>query len=369
MPLSVTNRGIVPQLDDVAKTSLNDNRRLVRAGDFVINSRSDRRGSSGTAELDGSVSVISIVLTPRQLDPAFVHHLLRSSAFQEEFYRWGNGIVADLWSTRYSSMKSIVIPVPPLREQHEIAKQLDRETAVIDELIAEQEALLASMAERRTTMVLDAVSGGPASGQRLRHVVTRVRQGWSPQCEAVPADEAEWGVLKTGCVNRGAFRPEENKRLPDDVEPRPETVVRRGEIVVSRASTRDLVGSAAVIDGEYPRLMLSDKLYALTVDESAAEPEYVALRLGTRPLRDLIELEASGASHSMQNISQADILNLPMDLPPVDDQRAALAALRGRTAQIDELTAECRELIALLKERRAALITAAVTGKIDVRAS
>lgn len=117
-PLSVTKNGIVPQLETAAKTDDRDNRKGVRVGDFVINSRSDRKGSAGLSALDGSVSLINIVLEPRNIHPRFAHHLLRSSAFQEEFYRWGHGIVADLWTTRYSEMKNIRLAIP----DHEIQK-------------------------------------------------------------------------------------------------------------------------------------------------------------------------------------------------------------------------------------------------------
>ncbi|MGR3197658.1 MAG: hypothetical protein ACU0DM_02835, partial [Paracoccus sp. (in: a-proteobacteria)] len=94
-PLSVTMQGIVPQLETAAKTDDGDNRKLVRTSDYVINSRSDRKGSGGISDYDGSVSLISIVLKPtKAIHPRFAHHLLRSPAFQEEFYRWGHGIVA-----------------------------------------------------------------------------------------------------------------------------------------------------------------------------------------------------------------------------------------------------------------------------------
>ena len=106
-PLSVTMKGIVPQLETAAKTDDGDNRKIVRIGDYVINSRSDRKGSGGVSEHEGSVSLISIVLEPKNTDQRFAHHLLRSPAFQEEFYRWGNGIVADLWTTRYGDMKNM----------------------------------------------------------------------------------------------------------------------------------------------------------------------------------------------------------------------------------------------------------------------
>ena len=84
-PLSVTKQGILPQLDSAAKSNDGDNRKKVCSGDFVINSRSDRKGSSGISPYMGSVSLINTVLTPISLNSRFVHSFFRSHAFQEEF--------------------------------------------------------------------------------------------------------------------------------------------------------------------------------------------------------------------------------------------------------------------------------------------
>lgn len=264
--------------------------------------------------------------------------------------------------------KAIEIPVPPLEEQGRIADYLDRETAHIDTLIEEQQRLIEMLRERRHAVVEAAVATVRTSGTRLKHMIRSVRQGWSPQCFSWPADGVEtWAVLKAGAANGGRFRPSENKELPADEIPRPEITVIRGDLLVSRANTRELVGSAAVVDGDFPRLMLCDKLYAFTLDENRADPRFVASVLGSRRWRDLIELEATGASHSMLNISQSDIVNLPMLLPPVAEQRRLLRYLNSETTKIDQLVAESERFMELARERRSALITAAVTGQIDVR--
>lgn len=159
-PLSVTKGGIVPQLETAAKTDAGDNRKRVCVKDFVINSRSDRKGSSGVSELEGSVSLISIVLKPGNINPNFTHHLLRSYPFQEEFYRHGKGIVADLWSTNYSEMRNILIPSPPEPEQTAIANFLDHETQKIDNLIAKQQKLIELLKEKRQAVISHAVTKG-----------------------------------------------------------------------------------------------------------------------------------------------------------------------------------------------------------------
>ena len=157
--LSVTKNGIVPQLETAAKTDDGDNRKRVCGGDFVINSRSDRKGSAGVAESDGSVSLICTVLSPRSdVLPAFIHHLLRSVPFQEEYYRYGKGIVADLWSTNYGEMRNILLAIPPPTEQSAIATFLYRETAKIDALIAEQQRLIELLQEKRQAVISHAVT-------------------------------------------------------------------------------------------------------------------------------------------------------------------------------------------------------------------
>jgi len=266
-------------------------------------------------------------------------------------------------------LAAIPLPLPSSPEQRAIADHLDRETAEIDRLIAALERFIGRLQERRQAVVEHEIAEvvPAAPGTRLKHLVRSVRQGWSPQCFPWPADGVEtWAVLKAGAANRGVFRPEENKELPEDLEPRPSTVVRRGDLLVSRANTRDLVGSAAVVSGDYPRLMLSDKLYALALDESKAVPRYVAHLMASRRVRDLIEMAASGASSSMLNISRDDIVNLPMNVPDVAEQHLILKHLDEETAEIDNLITKTQRHIELVRERRRALITAAVTGQINI---
>lgn len=159
-PLSVSMAGIVPQMDSVAKTDNNDNRKRVAIGDYVINSRSDRRGASGISTYDGSVSVISIVLSPkRKFFGKYLHHLFRSYSFIEEFYRVGRGIVDDLWTTRYSVMKSIEFSYPTYDEQKQIADYLDEKTAHIDRIITTINSQIDQLKKLRKTLINDVVTG------------------------------------------------------------------------------------------------------------------------------------------------------------------------------------------------------------------
>ncbi len=159
-PLSVTMKGIVPQLESAAKTNDGDNRKLVRKGDFAINSRSDRRGSCGISEYDGSVSLINTVLCPKgSMHPGYYNWLFHSPLFSDEFYRWGHGIVDDLWTTNWQDMKKITLPVPPLSEQALISDFLDKKCAEIDSIIADKKSQLDALAEYKKSLIYEYVTG------------------------------------------------------------------------------------------------------------------------------------------------------------------------------------------------------------------
>lgn len=160
-PLSVTMKGIVPQLATAAKTDDHDNRKLVRKGDFAINSRSDRRGSCGISDYDGSVSLINTVLTPRgEMNPRYYDWLFHTEQFADEFYKWGHGIVDDLWTTRWQEMKSILIVSPPLAEQQAIASYLDDRCSKLDEIITEAEKSIEEYKVLKQAVIFEAVTKG-----------------------------------------------------------------------------------------------------------------------------------------------------------------------------------------------------------------
>jgi type I restriction enzyme S subunit len=262
-------------------------------------------------------------------------------------------------------LRALRIPNAHPVVQCAIADYLDQETTRIDTLIREQRLLIEMLRERRAAVIAHATSHGVEV--EFRRVIATLRQGWSPNCESWPADGVtEWGVLKVGCANTGRFQAAENKRLPDNEKPRPELAVRQGEIVMSRSNTKDLVGAAAVVDRNYPRLLLSDLTYGLSLT-SDADPAFVAYALGSADLRMQISAASKGMSHSMQKISQRDIRELRVRLPALDEQRKVAAYLDEKTTKIDMLITESERFIDLARERRAALITAAVTGQIDVR--
>lgn len=159
-PLSVTKNGVVPQMDNVAKSMAEGNtRKKVCKDDFVVNSRSDRKGSCGTSPMDGSVSLIYIVLKPTQINPKFADYYFRCNDWVEEFYRNGKGIVADLWTTNYSIMRNIEIALPPYIEQQQIAAYLDEKCGKIDAVIEKISTQVERLKELKRSLINEVITG------------------------------------------------------------------------------------------------------------------------------------------------------------------------------------------------------------------
>jgi type I restriction enzyme S subunit len=203
--------------------------------------------------------------------------------------------------------------------------------------------------------------------RRLKFCLTSIEQGWSPPCENRPAEIEEWGVLKVGCVNGVNFDSNENKSLPLELSPIPELEIKPGDVLMSRANTRELLGSASLVMQVRPRLLLCDKLYRLKLMVEVINSSYFVFAMGSHGVRFQLEREATGASNSMQNISQSTILNLVIPVPDIAEQEAIISYIERETAKIEALISKIGEAIEKLKEYSAALISAAVTGKIDVR--
>jgi type I restriction enzyme S subunit len=174
-------------------------------------------------------------------------------------------------------------------------------------------------------------------------------------------------VLKVGAVNEQEFNPRENKALPSSESPVARYEIRSGDFLVSRANTRELLGSAALVGSVRPQLLLCDKLYRLAIRDDHLLPEYLLYFLRSKPGRAQLEREATGSSPSMQNIGQSAIRNLWISLPPLSEQRVVAAYLSRWRHRINTAITTIQTGIDRLREYRAALITAAVTGQIDVR--
>lgn len=389
------NENITADLDFMAASASIEqiDRLTLGQGDVIITKDSETPDDIGVPafvkdRLEGVVCgyhLAMLRMIPGVATGSYLARTLQSAFLRAQFATSAVGM------TRFGlgkyEIENAIVPKPPMEEQSKIATFLDFQTAAIDALVEEQRRLIELLKEKRQAVISHAITNGlkpdapmkdsgiewlgkvPAHWdvKRIKYVLRKLEQGWSPQCESFPAEDGEWAVLKVGCVNGGRFNENENKALPPELTAIPELSIRRGDVLVSRANTRELVGSAVVSESDFPHHLLCDKLYRLNVESDLCLPEYLATFLSTPHARGEIELAATGASSSMVNIGQSTLTEMFMPLPPIAEQHEIATFITSESAKADELTAAATRAIDLLQERRAALISAAVTGKIDVR--
>ncbi|SRX94508.1 restriction modification system DNA specificity domain-containing protein [Nitrosomonas sp. Is79A3] [Mycobacterium shimoidei] len=319
------------------------------------------------------------------LDQRFLGYIVRTDLFKQAGIAAMTG-AGGLKRVPDEHVRNFRVALPPMDEQRIIVDFLDHETAKIDALIAKQEQLIATLREDRIATITHAVTKGldpnaemkdsgvewlgeiPAhwEASRLKFVVKSVDSGTSVNAGDWTPSADEIGILKTSCVSTGRFNAAGSKTVVDPEEiGRVTCPVRGGSLIVNRANTPQLVGSTGYAAEDYPNLYLSDKLWQVRLRSASAK--FIHLWSQTEAYRSQIAAKCVGASSSMQNLSMGDFRDIAFGLPPMPEQQLIVEYLDAHCAKLDALIAKSEQMIGALREYRSALITDAVTGKIDVR--
>lgn len=383
-PLSVSKGGIVPQMENVAKSDANDNRKQVLTGDFVINSRSDRKQSCGVSKLDGSVSLINTVLYGFDKDrviPEYNNYLLKNYGFAEEFYRWGHGIVADLWTTRWQEMKNIEIPVPSIKIQEDILSELRIKSKNINLLIFNQEQQIEKLKQYKQSLITEVVTKGldpdvPKKDSGVKWI-EMIPKHWIVKRTKFVANALEKGkgitkeeVISDGdiqCVRYGEIYTKYNQGFTDCVSRtnleiiQPHQFFEHGDILF--AGTGELVeeiGKNVVYLGNEKCLAGGD----IIVMKHHQDPAFLNYALNS--IYSQKQKSYGKAKLKVVHISADNIGNVKIALPPLDEQQRIATYLDDKCAKIDRLIAIKQEKIDKLNDYKKSLIYEYVTGKREV---
>lgn len=379
-PLSVTKQGIVPQLETAAKTDNGDNRKLIRKDDFVINSRSDRRGSCGISEYEGSCSLINTVLKPQtNMCNRYYGFVFKSDSFADEYYRWGHGIVDDLWSTKWIDMKSIYIPAPDIAEQERIADYLDAKCSKIDGIIEKQQAIIDKLKEYKLSIITEAVTKGinpnveiKDSGikwigyipkcwniSRLKYLSSEIGDG----LHSTPVYDSEGDYYFMNGQNIGNEKlvfSDKTDRL-NELEYMKYKKPLLSENTIFITLNGATYGKSSFYNGE--KVLLGKSAGYITL-KSSENKRYIRYYLQSRTAKIFMELSLCGST--IANLSLKTLNEFIIPLPSEDEQRRIVDFLDVRCKLIDHNIDEKGKIVEKLQEYKKSLIYEVVTGKKEV---
>lgn len=357
-----------------------ENFKHVEEGDFVISLRSFQGGIEYSAYL-GCVSPAYTVLrgTKRTWDTYF-KYLLKCDPFINILQSVTSGI-RDGRNVSYDQFGMVDLPFPPLPEQTAIAAFLDRETAKIDALVDEQRRLIALLREKRQAVISHAVTKGlnPAVSMKPSGVdwLGDVPEGWtvaaikrycakitdgahiSPDTEGgvfpfvSTKDVSEQGIDLENCLltSETSFRCMQSTGC----QPYP------GDILFSKDGT---IGRTAIVNSEI-EFVVASSLIIIRPRPEEVTSDFLNYLCQSKMVASQVSSFVKGAG--LPRLSITNLLKIVGSFPPLMQQQQIVDFLDGEVTKLDALAHEAEAAIALLQERRAALISAAVTGKIDVR--
>ena len=357
-------------------------RRRVRDGDVLVSTvRTYLRAIAPLSDPPENMiaSTGFAVIRPRAVNSAFLGYLFRSEFLVAAIIARSVGVSYP--AINASDLMRLSIPVPRVDEQSAIATFVDRETAKIDALIAEQEKLIALLKEKRQALISHAVTKGlnpdapmkPSGIDWLGDVpahwtlrplkyLARFQSGGTPSKEnlAFWGGQIPWASAKD--IKTEVLFDTEDHITDDAIASGTASLVVTGAVIV--------VVRGMILARTFPVTLLGAPM-AINQDLKALIPTkplasgFLAWYLRGTASESLNRLDEAG--HGTKALRMESWSSLPIALPPLDEQQQIIDSIETQAHNLDVLAEESAHAIALLNERRSALISAAVTGKIDVR--
>jgi type I restriction enzyme S subunit len=389
--LSVSGyRGIeVKEYDDDNRRRLDEDLvgyRIVRPGQLVVNTMWLNYAGLGVSDFEGHVSpAYRSYWISEKFDRRFVHHLMRSEQYVKGYTKFLTGIRPNSLQMSRDDLMDFPILIPRPEEQSTIATFLDRETAKIDALVAEQQRLIELLKEKRQAVISHAVTKGlnpdapmKDSGiewlgdvpvhwgvKRLKFVAT-VQTGVAKGKDNTGKATMLVPYLRVANVQDGYLDLEDVTTIEIPLENLERYRLQAGDVLMNEGGDFDKLGRGHVWHCEIEPCIHQNHVFA--VRPFSISSDWLNLVTGTN-YAQFYFMTRSKQSTNLASISSTNVMELPVVFPPEAEQCAIAAFLYREAAKFDELTAEAQRGITLLQERRTALISAVVTGKIDVRAT
>lgn len=356
--------------------------KAVRPGDITYNMMRAWQGGFGTVKVDGMVSPAYVVARPtREFSTSLLEMLLRTPRAVSEIKRYSRGITDFRLRLYWEDFKRIQVVVPPQDEQQTIAAFLDRETAKIDALIAEQEKLIVLLDEKSQATISHAVTRGlnPSVAMRASGVawLGEVPAHWDVVPLKYLVDLKSGGTPSkdnlsfwNGDVPWASAKDLKVQNLASTTDFITLTAVNSGAASLVPAGSVLVVVRGMILARTFPvvetlvPMAINQDLKAVLPRGRLSSP-FLAWLLRGSATESLLRLDEAG--HGTKALRMEAWTSMHLPVPPIAEQGAIVEFLAERLEKLGLLAAEAGQAIALLKERRSALIAAAVTGQVDVR--
>lgn len=372
-------RGVIPRSElvgDQGRAEDLANYKVCEPGDIVLNRMSAYNGALGVAQARGVVSPDYLVMTPRPtVCPEFIAAWLKTpiGVFEMTSRLRGIGSVdaAQVRTPRVneSDLKTISLAMPPVEEQRAIAGYLDRETARVDTLIEEQQRLIEMLRERRRDLIRASVLGSEnplapsaeASFTAIGHHFSVTLGKMLDAGKAVRADALMLPYIRAGNIHDDGLKLNDVKEMPYSASEAAWLDLRAGDLLVVEGGA---VGTNVVLRDDMPGWS-----FQKTVNRLRPTDGWSSGWLGylLRTYRDIGAIDIVCNKSTIPHLTAEKLRAMRVPSVPPEEQVRIVEMLDQETSKIDALLAETQAFIELSRERRSALITAAVTGQIDLR--
>ncbi|PNH79225.1 hypothetical protein CXZ05_20745 [Arthrobacter sp. AFG20] len=352
-----------------------DHYKVCRTGDIVFNKMSIRGGAMGLAKEDGLITYHYEVMRPRpEADPDYVVYLMKSDYFMQQMILRERGIgaggAASVRTTEvpFKILRTIPVHAPERHQQQAISSFLDRETEQMDAMIAAQEDLVEGLKNRRfqaITEVINEVAAGlgdsPASHTPLKHA-GRLQTGLTLG-KSYPPDTPSYPYIRVANVQLGRLNLDEVKEIQVPESVAAQARLNYGDVLMTEGGDRAALGRGTVWRDEIPGALHQNHIFAFR-PFSQLRPEYLAFVLESAPARIYFE-STRRQTTNLSATSSTIALNFRFPMPSLAVQDRVISKIEETLDRMDRMIAAAQESVNLIRERRTAVITAAVTGRLD----
>lgn len=320
---------------------------LMKEGDVLFGRRRAYQKKVGIAPFDGIFSAHGMVLRPKTdaIDSSFFPFFISSDAFLDEAIRVSVGSLSP--TANWKDLRTLEFNLPSLGKQRELAAILSE----AEQLRGHYRNLLTTCDDVVKSQFVEMFCSGQFELDILGNALSGIVSGINVNGQQRPLQPGEIAVLKISAVTKGVFDPSECKVIDDVASVKKRVFPRKGDLLFSRANTREMVGATAIVDADYDQLILPDKLWRLDCGEKLTVP-YLKTYLSLDETRRVLSKMASGTSGSMFNISMTKLKSLPIPLPSLELQQefADFAASVDKSKfavqkALDELNATTKKIL------------------------